>query len=369
MREHPDAGALNLDYWSFEMILTLHERASVRSLAAAALLTFCGPALPAAATEINIYSSREPQLIEPMLKAFTDKTGIKTNVVLIRDGLNERLAAEGRNSPADLMLTVDIARLTEAKEKSLTQPLASAIVSGAVPANLRDPEAHWLALTLRARVVYASRERVRQDTITYEELADPKWRGKICSRSGQHPYNTALLAAMVAHKGVAAAEAWLNGVKANLANKPSGGDREQVRDVQSGKCDLALGNTYYMGLMQTNEKNPEQKEWAKAVKVLFPNAGDRGTHVNVSGAALTKFAPNKDDAVKLVEFLIGNEAQGLYASVNHEYPVNPKVEPSATVKSWGNLKADSLALGDISKNRKAASEIVDRVNFDAGPSS
>ena len=351
------------------MAMTLHERASVRSRAAAVLLSLCGPALPVAAAEINIYSSREPQLIEPMLKAFTDKTGIKINVVFIRDGLNERLAAEARNSPADLMLTVDIARLTEAKEQGLTQPLASTVVSSAVPANLRDPEGNWLALTLRARVVYASRERVTQDTVSYEELADAKWRGKICSRSGQHAYNTALVAAMVAHKGADGAEAWLKGVKANLAHKPSGGDREQVRDVQSGKCDLALGNTYYMGLMQTNDKNPEQKEWAKAVKVLFPNAGDRGTHVNVSGAALTKYAPNKAEAVKLVEFLIGDEAQGMYASVNHEYPVNPMVEPSATVKSWGALKPDSLALGDISKHRKAASEIVDKVNFDAGPSS
>lgn len=350
------------------MVMTLHERASVCSLAFAALATLGGSTLPAAA-DINIYSSREPQLIEPMLKAFTDKTGIKVNVVFIRDGLNERLAAEGRNSPADMMLTVDITRLTEAKERGLTQPISSTVVANAVPANLRDPEGEWLALTLRARVVYASRERVAQDTITYEELADPKWRGKICSRSGQHAYNTALVASMVAHKGADGAEAWLKGVKANLAHRPSGGDREQVRDVQSGKCDLALGNTYYMGLMQTNEKNPEQKEWAKAVKVLFPNAGDRGTHVNISGAALTKYAPNKDEAVKLVEFLVGDQAQHMYASINHEYPVDPKVEPSATVKSWGTLKPDSLPLGDVSKNRKAASEIVDKVNFDAGPSS
>jgi iron(III) transport system substrate-binding protein len=351
------------------MLMTFSECPATRTLgAAAALLCLCAPALPAAA-DVNIYSSREPQLIEPMLKAFTDKTGIKTNIVFIRDGLNERLAAEGRNSPADLMLTVDIGRLTEAKEQGLTQPLTSSVVTSAVPANLRDAEGNWIALTLRARVIYASKERVKQDSITYEELADPKWRGKLCSRSGQHPYNTALVAAMVAHKGAAAAETWLKGVKDNLAHKPSGGDREQVRDIQAGKCDLAIGNTYYMGLMQTNDKNPEQKEWAKAVKVLFPNAGDRGTHVNVSGAALTKNAPNKADATKLVEFLVGSEAQGLYASINHEYPVDPKVEPSATVKSWGSLKPDALPLGDISKHRKTASEIVDKVNFDAGPSS
>ena len=178
--------------------------------------------------------------------------------MFIRDGLNERLAAEGRNSPADLMLTVDIARLTEAKEQGLTQPLTSAVVASAVPANLRDPEGNWLTLTMRARVVYASKERVKQDAITYEELADPKWRGKICSRSGQHSYS-ALVAAMVAHKGAEGAEAWLKGAKANLSHKPSGGDRERVPDVLPGKCDLALGNTYYMGLMQTNDKTPSRR--------------------------------------------------------------------------------------------------------------
>jgi iron(III) transport system substrate-binding protein len=342
-------------------------RAGVIAVATCVLLGLSAPA--AVAAEVNIYSSREPQLIDPMLKAFTHATGIKTNVVFIRDGLNERLEAEGRNSPADVILTVDIARLTEAKDKGLTQPFTSPAVTRAVPANFRDPEGYWLALTLRARVVYASRERVKQDTITYEELADPKWKGKICSRPGQHAYNTSLFAAMIANKGMAAAETWLKGLKANLAHKPSGNDREQVRDVYSGKCDLALGNTYYMGLMQTNDKNPEQREWAKAVKVLFPNAADRGSHVNVSGAALAKHAPNKDGAVKLIEFLVSDEAQGMYASVNHEYPVNATVEPSATVKSWGKLKADSLPLAEISKNRKAASELVDKVNFDAGPSS
>jgi iron(III) transport system substrate-binding protein len=367
--EYPDTGALNLDYWSCDMTDTLRAVRRIQTLSALAALTLSASAFAAMAAEVNIYSSREPQLVEPMLKAFSDKTGIKTNVVFVRDGLNERLAAEARNSPADVMLTVDITRLTEAKDQGLTQPVVSQPVNAIVPANLRDPEGNWVALTLRARVVYASKERVKQDAITYEELADPKWRGKLCSRSGQHPYNTAAIAAMIAHKGAEAAEAWLKGVKANLAHKPAGGDREQVRDVFAGKCDLALGNTYYMGLMQTNEKNPEQKHWASAVKVLFPNAGDRGTHVNVSGVAVAKNAPNRDSAVKLVEFLVSDEAQRLYASVNHEYPVNPKLEPSATVKAWGTLKADSLPLGDISKHRKQASEIVDKVNFDAGPSS
>ena len=319
--------------------------------------------------EVNIYSYREPQLIDPLLKAFTDKTGIKANVVYAGAGLNERLAAEGQNSPADLLLTVDAGRLSEAKDAGLTQPVASAVLKQAIPVQFRDPADQWFALTMRSRVVYASKERVKQDTITYEELADPKWRGKICVRSGQHVYNTSLIATIIAHKGEAFAETWLKGVKANLAQKPSGGDREQARDIHSGKCDLALGNTYYMALMAKNEKNPEQKEWGAAIKPLFPNAGDRGSHVNISGVALTKHAPNKANAVKLMEFLSSDEAQKIYATANNEYPVNPQVQPSEIVQSWGKLKPDPLPLENIAKYRKMASELVDKVNFDAGPNS
>ena len=219
--------------------------------------------------EVNVYSYREPQLIDPLVKAFTDKTGIKVNIVYAAAGLNERLAAEGANSPADLLFTVDAGRLSEAKDAGLTQPVDLPALK-AIPAQLRDPDNHWFGLTMRGRVIYASKDRVKQDAITYEELADPKWKGKICSRSGQHVYNTSLLATMIAHKGEAAAEAWAKGFKDNLAQKPAGGDREQVRDVQSGKCDLAIGNTYYMALMMTNEKNPEQKQWAAAVQAAVP---------------------------------------------------------------------------------------------------
>ena len=220
--------------------------------------------------EVNIYSYREPQLIDPLLKAFTDKTGIKANVVYAAAGLNERLAAEGQNSPADLLFTVDAGRLSEAKDAGLTQPVDSSALKQVMPAQFRDPGNHWFGLTMRSRVVYASKERVKQDAITYEELADPKWKGKLCIRSGQHVYNTSLIATMIAHKGEAATEAWLKGVKANLAHKPAGGDREQARDIFSGKCDLALGNTYYMALMMKNEKNPEQKQWAGAIKIAVP---------------------------------------------------------------------------------------------------
>jgi iron(III) transport system substrate-binding protein len=327
------------------------------------------PGAAAAAEAVNIYSYREPGLIEPLLNAFTEKTGIKTNVVFAQAGLNERLAAEGQNSPADVLLTVDIARLTEAKEAGLTQPVAANALTDNIPQKLRDSEGHWFALTMRGRVVYASKERVKQNSITYEHLADPKWKGKICSRSGQHAYNTALIASIIAHKGEAAAETWLKGVKENLAHKPAGGDREQVRDIYAGRCDIAIGNTYYMALMQTNTKTPEQQEWAASVKILFPNAADRGSHINVSGVALTRYAPNTENAVKLMEFLASAEAQRIYATTNNEYPVNPAVAPSDIVKSWGTLKPDALPLEAISKFRKKASELVDKIGFDTGPSS
>jgi len=319
--------------------------------------------------EVNIYSYREPQLIDPLLKAFTEQTGIRTNVVYASAGLNERLAAEGQNSPADLLFTVDAGRLSEAKDAGLTQAVDLASLQQMIPAQFRDPDQHWFALTMRSRIVYASKARVKQDSITYEELADPKWKGKICIRSGQHVYNTSLTATIIAHNGEAFAERWLKGLKANLAHKPAGGDREQARDIYSGKCDLAVGNTYYMALMATNEKNPEQKQWGAAIKPLFPNANDRGSHVNISGMALAKHAPHKANALTLMAFLASEQAQKIYATANNEYPVNPAVEPSDIVKSWGRLKPDPLPLENIAKYRKKASELVDRVNFDAGPSS
>ena len=324
---------------------------------------------PIRAAELNIYTYREPQLLEPLLTAFTAKTGIKTNIVFARDGLNERMAAEGRNSPVDLLFTTDVARLVSAKTDGLTEAFVSAQLAAQLPDVARDADGHWIALTMRARVVLASRDRVKQDALSYEELADPKWKGRICSRSGQHPYNTALVAAMIAHKGEAAAEAWLNGVKQNLAQRPAGGDREQVRDVFSGKCDLAIANTYYMGLMATDEKKPEQKEWAKSVKVIFPVFEGKGTHVNVSGVTLAKHAPHKAEALALIAYLVSPEAQAQYAEINHEYPVVKSVAPSKLVQSWGTLNPDSLGLENLPKWRQKASELVDKVNFDAGPGS
>ncbi len=351
------------------MDVKLRVRRTVHALACCLPVLAAGGGAALAQGEVNIYSYREPQLIDPLLKAFTEKTGIKANVVYAAAGLNERLAAEGQNSPADLLFTVDAGRLSEAKDAGLTQPVDDAALKAAIPAQFRDPDGHWFGLTMRSRVVYASKERVQQDAITYEELADPKWKGKLCIRSGQHVYNTSLIATMIAHKGEAYTETWLRGVKNNLAHKPAGGDREQARDIASGKCDIALGNTYYMALMATNEKQPEQKAWGAAIKPLFPNAADRGSHVNISGMALARHAPNKANALKLMAFLASEEAQKIYALANYEYPVNPAVPPAAIVASWGKLKPDPLPLENIAKYRKKASELVDKVNFDAGPSS
>ncbi|MBD1546185.1 Fe(3+) ABC transporter substrate-binding protein [Roseibium aggregatum] len=329
--------------------------------------TFFSAAPALADGEVNIYSYRQPFLIQPLLDAFTEKTGIKTNVVFSSKGLGQRIAAEGENSPADVMMTVDIGRLDGARDLGIAAPIESTVVSTNIPAEFRDPDGMWVGLTSRARVIYASKDRVDQTAITYEELADPKWKGRICTRSGQHDYTIGLIASMIAHHGEADTEKWLEAVRDNLARKPAGNDRAQVKSIYAGECDIALGNTYYMGKMETNDKEPEQKEWAASVRILFPNSEDRGSHVNLSGVVLMKHAPNKDNALKLIEFLTSHDAQEIYAETNFEYPVTPGVAVSDRVKAWGTLKPDSMPLSDVAKYRKAASEMVDRVRFDDGP--
>lgn len=333
------------------------------SLAVLAGLTFAAPVW---AQEVNVYSYREPDLIKPLLDGFSKSSGVKVNFIYAKDGLIERMQAEGANSPADVLLTAEFGLLTRAKEAGVTAAEASPQLAAAIPAELRDPEGHWFALTRRARVFYVSKERVPETALTYEELADPKWKGRICMRSAQHTYSIALIASIIAHHGPEKAEEWLRGLKANLARKPAGGDREAVRDVQAGLCDLAIGNTYYMAAML---KNPEQKAWAEAVRIVFPNANDRGTHVNVSGMSLAAHAPNKANAEKLMQYLVSPEAQRLYAEGNNEYPVVTGVEPTELVKSWGELKPDNLPLAKIAELRKQASELVDKVQFDSGPGS
>lgn len=338
-------------------------------LVAAALASSLVVPTASAADVVNIYSYRQPDLIQPLLIEFTKQTGIKTQVQFLKKGMIEKMKAEGINSPADVIMTVDIGRLSGITAEGLTQPVSSETINANIPEEYRDPAGNWFGLTTRGRVVYASKERVTADTITYEELADPKWKGKICTRSGQHAYNIALIASMIANKGAEFTENWLTGVKNNLARKPDGNDRAQAKGIFSGECDLGLGNTYYVGLMQNNEKDPEQKEWAASMKVLFPNTEDRGTHVNISGMALAKHAPNKDNALKLMEFLASGEAQEIYAEKVFEYPVKPGTSPSETVAGFGKIKPDTLSLDEIAKLRKEASRLVDKVGYDDGPSS
>ncbi len=330
---------------------------------AAAIMTAAlmgGNAL-AQSDEVNVYTYRETNLIQPLFDAFTKDTGIKVNVISASKGLEQRIKTEGEHSPADVLLTVDIGRLQDAKNAGVTQPIVSDVLDETIPPSFRDPQGHWYGISLRARVIYASKERVKQDHITYEELADPKWKGKICIRSGQHIYNNALFAAYIAHHGEAKAEEWLRGLKANLAQKPSGGDRDQARDVAAGKCDIGIGNTYYWALMT---KNPKQKAWADATKVILPTFEDGGTHVNVSGVVLARHAPNKANAMKLIEWLAGKKAQRMYADSVHEYPLRQGVDINPIIASYGELKVDSVPLAKIAEYKKTAATLVDKVGFD-----
>lgn len=337
-------------------------RARVAALAACLAILSAAAARAQEAQEVNVYTYRETKLVEPLFTAFTRDTGIKVNVISASAGLEQRMKAEGANSPADVLLTVDIGRIDEAVQAGVTQPIKSDLIDKTVPAQYRDPDGHWAGISMRARVVYASKERVKQDAITYEDLADPKWKGKICIRSGQHIYNNALFAAYVAKHGEAKAEEWLKGLKANLAQKPSGGDRETARDVAAGKCDIGIGNTYYWALM--NDREADKKPWADATKVILPTFEGGGTHVNLSGVLLAKNAPHKANGVRLIEWLAGDEAQRIYADINYEYPVKAGIAVNPTIAGYGKLNADPLPVAKIAASRKAASALVDKVGFD-----
>ncbi len=317
-----------------------------------------------ASDTVNIYSYRQPELIAPLLEAFTNETGIEVKALYLGKGVLERIKAEGKNSPADVILTLDISRLVGLKEGGVTQSVVNTKIDANIPSQYRDSEGNWFGLTTRARVVFASRERVEQNIITYEELAEEKWKGRICTRSGQNAYNIALIASMIANIGEEETKTWLRKVKANLARSPAGNDRAQVKAVYSGECDIAIGNTYYAGKMRTNEENPEQKEWEASVKILFPNSEGRGTHVNLSGMAMAKYAPNPKNALALMEFLSSAKAQEIYAEQVYEYPIKAGTKISPIVESFGKIKPDNLALEEIAKNAAIASRMVDEVGFD-----
>ena len=326
-------------------------------LAAALLAT-----TPTYAAELNIYSQRQPELIQPIIDAFTAETGTQVNIAHLDKGLTERLQAEGKRSPADIILTVDISRLAQAVDAGVTQTVNSDVLTTAIPAALRDPGNQWFGVTTRARVIYASVDRVAEGEVTtYEDLADPKWQNRICTRSGTHSYNLALMAGVIHHHGEDAARAWASGVHDNLARKPQGNDRAQVKAIWAGECDISLGNTYYMGKMLESE---EQQAWADSVRIIYPTFENGGTHMNVSGVAMTAAAKNTSEAIEFMEFLVSEQAQQVYAEINYEFPVVQGVSRSDLVASWGDFTADDANLMDLARLRGDALRIMEEVDFD-----
>lgn len=344
-------------------------RSTLRALSLfATTACLAAAALPAhAADELTLYTTREPGLIQPLLTAFTATTKIQVNTVFVKDGLLERVKAEGARSPADVLMTVDVGNLLDLVDGGVTQPVKSAALESAIPANLRGTDGQWFALSMRARVLYADKG-LKLGAFRYEDLADPKWKGKVCIRAGQHPYNTALVASLIAHDGEAKTEQWLRGVKANLARKATGGDRDVARDILGGICDIGLANSYYVGQMKSSKEGSDARKWGDAIQVVrptFANGKSGGTHVNISGAAVAKNAPQRANAVKLLEFLVSDSAQSLYAQANYEYPVRKGVALDPIIgQTIGELKVDPLPLTEIAKYRKQASALVDKVGFD-----
>lgn len=328
----------------------------------AALLVACGSA---SAAEVNLYSSRHYDSDKVLVERFTRATGIKVNVIEADIGpLVQRLQAEGRNSPADLLITVDIANLWRAKELGLLQPVRSPAIDETVPAELRDPDGHWTGLSQRARVLIYAKDRVKPAELsTYEALAEPKWKGRVVVRSSTHVYNQSLTAAMIAANGVAKTEAWARALAGNLARPPQGGDADQIKAVAAGLADVAIANTYYFARMLAPNASAEDKAVAAKVAAFFPNQDGRGTHVNISGAGVTRNAPNRDNAIKYLEFLLGAEAQQIFAEGNHEYPVRAGTAQATTVASLGRFKADHVALAELGRLNAEAVRLTDRAGW------
>ncbi|GLQ07994.1 Fe(3+) ABC transporter substrate-binding protein [Sneathiella chinensis] len=338
-------------------------RLSALALAAAAAISGMTASAAAYAKEVNLYSYRQEKLIRPILDDFEKETGIKVNVVFAKKGMLERLKSEGMNSKADAILTADISRLMAHKTAGVLQPVTSDVLAQNIPSQYRDPEGFWYGLTVRSRVIFYAKDRVSAtDLSTYEDLAEAKWKGRLCVRSSSNVYNQSLLASIIAHSGVEAAEKWAEGIRENLARKPQGGDRDQIKAAAAGECDVAIGNTYYYGVMQ-NSTDEAQLDAVQKVALFWPNQNDRGAHVNISGAAVTKAAKNKDEAVKLIEFLSDTKAQEFYASSNYEYPVKAGVKLDKTVSSWGDFKADAIGLDKVADQQAEAVKVFDRVGW------
>jgi len=325
-------------------------------------LAVCSSA--ALADEVNIYSARQENLIKPILDIYSERTGTKINLVTGgADELIQRLELEGSNSPADLILTVDVGRLYRAKEAGVLQSVESETLEAIIPEHYRDSDNQWFSLSLRSRVIIYDKQRVNPAELTgYADLADPKWKNKVCVRSSSNIYNQSLVASMVSRQGVAATEAWAKGLVANFARDPQGGDRDQIAAVAVGQCALALSNSYYLaGMIQTG--SDAEKKAADAVAVFWPDQNSNGAHMNISGAGVTKAAKNKEAAVKLLEFLASEEAQHWYAETNNEFPVREDVPASELLKSWGEFKADDIALEELGIHNADAVRLMDRAGW------
>jgi len=316
------------------------------------------------AAEVNIYSARKEALIKPLLDQFNKETGISVNIVTGKaDTLLKRLEVEGKNTPADLLLTVDVARLIRAKDKGLFQQIDSELLNKIIPENYRDDDKQWFGLSLRSRVIIYAPDSVNEsDLDSYIDLADKKWANRICVRSSSNVYNQSLVAAMIANYGLEKAERWAAGLVNNFARPPKGGDRDQIKAVAAGVCDVALVNNYYLaGMIESSQES--EVVAAKKIKLYWPNQDGRGAHMNVSGAGVLKPAKHKKEAIQLLEFLVSDYAQQWYADTNHEYSINPVIESSSVLKSWGKFKADNLNLGLLGKHNTDAVLLMDRVGW------
>ena len=328
------------------------------------LAVLIAPGLSLASGEVNIYSARIEALIKPLLDRFTEETGVTVNLVTGKaDELLNRLRHEGRNSPADILLTTDAGNLHRAKQAGVIQSFHSAVLEQRIPAHYRDGEGYWYGLSLRARPIMYVKGKVDPANLsTYEDLADPRWRGKICIRSSGNIYNQSMVSAMIATRGEEATEAWASGLVSNLARPPRGGDRDQIKAAAAGQCDIAIANTYYLAGM-LNSNDPADREVAQRMGVFWPNQADRGVHMNVSGVALTQSSRNKDNAIRLIEFLSTQESQQWYAEVNGEYPVLADANIGELLQSWGEFKADTIEMGKLGEFNPQALRMMDRVGW------
>ena len=318
----------------------------------------------AIANELNIYSYRKPFLLKPFLDEYSKKTNIKFNVLHLKKGMAQRLLSEGKNTKADIILTVDISRITELKDYDLLKSINSKVINNNVPDHLVDSDNKWVALSTRARIIGVSKSRVNKDEIKrIEDLANPQFKNKICTRKGSHPYNRALLSSIISHNGYEKALIWAKGLVNNFARKPQGNDRAQAKAIFSGECDIVLMNTYYFGLMKFNTKNPEQQKWADATDIIFFNQNDRGQHINVSAGAISKHSKNSKESLKFLEWLTSKKAQKIYSEINYEYPVNKNIKPSGKITMWGSFKSDEINITTISKNAPKAKDIIDKVGW------